>query len=91
MLAKAIPCPPEWQLSKPWIGVSRSDARELAGQIAKDWLSIERVLFGANVAAPETYNTALEQHLRQTCGSPNGPAPTRPSGRSGRSSVSTLG
>ena len=56
------------------------------------WLSIDgRVLFKANVAASETYNTALEQHLRDTwgCGSPNGPAPTRRSGRSGRSSVST--
>jgi conjugative relaxase-like TrwC/TraI family protein len=58
------------------------------------WLSIEgRVLFKANVAASETYNTALEQHLRDSlgvrCGSPNGPAPTRRSGRSGRSSVST--
>ena len=29
------------------------------------WLSIDgRVLFKANVAASETYNTALEQHLR---------------------------
>jgi hypothetical protein len=33
------------------------------------WLSIDgRVLFKANVAASETYNTALEQHLRQTLG-----------------------
>ena len=33
------------------------------------WLSIDgRVLFKANVAAPETYNTALEQHLRETLG-----------------------
>jgi conjugative relaxase-like TrwC/TraI family protein len=33
------------------------------------WLSIDgRVLFKANVAAPETYNTALEQHLRGTLG-----------------------
>jgi conjugative relaxase-like TrwC/TraI family protein len=31
------------------------------------WLSIDgRVLFKANVAASETYNTALEQHLRAT-------------------------
>jgi conjugative relaxase-like TrwC/TraI family protein len=33
------------------------------------WLSIDgRVLFKANVAASETYNTALEQHLRQMLG-----------------------
>jgi conjugative relaxase-like TrwC/TraI family protein len=33
------------------------------------WLSIDgRVLFKANVAASETYNTALEQHLRDTLG-----------------------
>jgi conjugative relaxase-like TrwC/TraI family protein len=33
------------------------------------WLSIDgRVLFKANVAASETYNTALEQHLRATLG-----------------------
>jgi conjugative relaxase-like TrwC/TraI family protein len=33
------------------------------------WLSIDgRVLFRANVAASETYNTALEQHLRETLG-----------------------
>jgi hypothetical protein len=31
------------------------------------WLSIDgRVLFKANLAASETYNTALEQHLRET-------------------------
>src|SRR5204862_6981709 len=31
------------------------------------WLSIDgRILFKANVAASETYNTALEQHLRDT-------------------------
>jgi hypothetical protein len=56
------------------------------------WLSIDgRVLFKANVAASETYNTALEHHLRETlgCGLLNGPVPTRRSGRSGRSSVST--
>ena len=33
------------------------------------WLSIDgRVLFKANVAASETYNTALEQHLRDNWG-----------------------
>jgi AAA domain/TrwC relaxase len=33
------------------------------------WLSIDgRVLFKANVAASETYNSALEQHLRDTLG-----------------------
>jgi conjugative relaxase-like TrwC/TraI family protein len=33
------------------------------------WLSIDgRVLFKANVAASETYITALEQHLRETLG-----------------------
>jgi conjugative relaxase-like TrwC/TraI family protein len=33
------------------------------------WLSIDgRVLFKANVAASETYNTAMEQHLRDTLG-----------------------
>jgi conjugative relaxase-like TrwC/TraI family protein len=33
------------------------------------WLSIDgRVLFKAKVAASETYNTALEQHLRETSG-----------------------
>jgi hypothetical protein len=33
------------------------------------WLSIDgRVLFKANVAASENYNTALEQHLRDTLG-----------------------
>jgi conjugative relaxase-like TrwC/TraI family protein len=33
------------------------------------WLSIDgRMLFKANVAASETYNTALEQHLRDTLG-----------------------
>ena len=56
------------------------------------WLSIDgRVLFKANVAASETYNTSLKQHLRETLGvrSPNGPAPTQASGRSERSSGST--
>src|SRR5829696_8485458 len=33
------------------------------------WLSVDgRVLFKANVAASETYNTALEQHLRDNLG-----------------------
>jgi conjugative relaxase-like TrwC/TraI family protein len=33
------------------------------------WLSIDgRVLFKANIGASETYNTALEQHLRDTLG-----------------------
>jgi conjugative relaxase-like TrwC/TraI family protein len=33
------------------------------------WLSIDgRLLFKANVAASETYNTALEQHLREALG-----------------------
>ena len=33
------------------------------------WLSLDgRVLFKANVAASETYNTALEQHLREALG-----------------------
>ena len=33
------------------------------------WLSIDgRVLFKAHVAASETYNTALEQHLRDSLG-----------------------
>ena len=43
------------------------------------WLSIDgRVLFKANVAASETYNTALEQHLRETLGVRfRTPAPTR--------------
>jgi hypothetical protein len=56
------------------------------------WLSIDgRVLFKANVAASETCNTALEQHLRDTLGVrfADRPAPTRQSGRSGRSPVST--
>jgi TrwC relaxase len=51
------------------------------------WLSIDgRLLFKANVAASETYNTTLEQDLHEAlgCGLPNGPAPTRGSGRSGR-------
>ncbi len=56
------------------------------------WLSIDgRVLFKANVAASETYNTALEQHLRDSLGVrfTDDPAPTRRSGRSERSSAST--
>ena len=58
------------------------------------WLSIDgRVLFKAKVAASETYNTALEQRLRDRwgCGSPIGPTPIRGNGRSVRSSVSTPG
>ena len=56
------------------------------------WLSIDgRVLFKATVAASETYNTALEQHLRDTLGSGsrNEPTPIRGSGRYARSSAST--
>ena len=57
------------------------------------WLSIDgRVLFKANVAASETYNTALEQHLRDSLGRAvrrTARHATRRSGRSGRSSVST--
>jgi hypothetical protein len=56
------------------------------------WLSIDgRVLFKTNVAASEAYNTALEQHLRDTLGVRFAErlAPSRGSGRSGRSSVST--
>jgi len=58
------------------------------------WLSIDgRLLFKANVAASETYNTALEQHLHETWGCGRRTARHRPrrSGRSGRSSVSTHG
>jgi conjugative relaxase-like TrwC/TraI family protein len=57
------------------------------------WLSIDgRVLFKANVAASETYNTGSSSSFTWPweCGSPNGPAPTRASDRSGRSSVSTI-
>ena len=56
------------------------------------WLSIDgRVLFKANVAASETYNTALEKHLRETLGLrfAERPGTDRASGRSARSSVST--
>ena len=56
------------------------------------WLSIDgRVLFKATVAASETYNTALEHHLRDRlgCGSRIGPTLIRVSGRCGRSSVLT--
>jgi hypothetical protein len=57
------------------------------------WLSIDgRVLFKANVAASETYYTPRSSSTftrPSRCGSPNGPAPTRRRGRSGRSSVST--
>src|SRR5215218_5448711 len=43
----------------------RTRCRPLDGR----WLSIDgRVLFKANVAASETYNTALEQHLRDSLG-----------------------
>ena len=39
------------------------------GTLDGRWLSIDgRVLFKANVAASETYNTALEQHLRDSLG-----------------------
>jgi hypothetical protein len=58
------------------------------------WLSIDgRVLFKANVAASETYNTALEQHSATAweCGSPNDPPSTQASGQSGRSSASIPG
>src|SRR6188472_159511 len=42
------------------------------------WLSIDgRVLFKANVAASETYNTALEQHLRDSLGLRFGERPDR--------------
>jgi hypothetical protein len=50
------------------------------------WLSIDgRVLFKANVAASETYNTALEQHLRDTLGVrfTERPASTQASGHPG--------
>jgi hypothetical protein len=56
------------------------------------WLSIDgRLLFKANVAASETYNTRSSSTFATVwgCGSPNGPAPTRRSGRSERSSAST--
>ena len=56
------------------------------------WLSIDgQVLFKANVAASETYNTALEQHLRDSVllRFAGRSGTDRRSGRSGRSSVST--
>jgi hypothetical protein len=56
------------------------------------WLSIDgRVLFKANVAASETTTPpwSSTSATRWGCGSPNGPAPTRPSGRSEKSSAST--
>ena len=56
------------------------------------WLSIDgRILFKATVAASETYNTALENHLRaaSASGSPNGPTRTHGCGRSEKSSAST--
>ena len=58
------------------------------------WLSIDgRVLFKANVAASETYNTALEQHLREALGVRFAERPgTDPAKRPiRRSSVSTPG
>jgi hypothetical protein len=80
---------PETRISIPtsrW----RNKVRTLDGR----WLSIDgRVLFKANVAASEAYNTALEQHLRDSLGVRFAKLPgTDPtSGRSGRSSVSTRG
>ena len=57
------------------------------------WLSIDgRVLFKANVAASETYNTAIEKHLHARLGvRVRASARTRSgaSARSGRSSAST--
>ena len=45
------------------------DQPEKSLRYGERWLSIDgRVLFKANVAASETYNTALEQHLRDTLG-----------------------
>ena len=48
-------------------------------------------LFKANVAASETYNTALEQPpaTPSESASPNAPAATRPNGRSEKSSALT--
>ena len=57
------------------------------------WLSIDgRILFKATVAASETYNTALENHLRAASGSgsPNGPTPIHGCGRSEKSSIDRL-
>ena len=57
------------------------------------WLSIDgRVLFKATVAASETYNTALEKHLRDRLGARFADGPTRIRGNSlyARSSVSIL-
>jgi hypothetical protein len=56
------------------------------------WLSVDgRVLFKATVAASETYNTALEHHLRDRLGSgsPKEATRIRGSGRYGRSLAST--
>ena len=47
------------------------------------------VTWGDYVTGDE-YRAADETATRWGCGSPNGPAPTRRSGQSGRSSVSTL-
>ena len=56
------------------------------------WLSIDgRVLFKAKVTASETYNTALEKHLRTRLGLTfaERPAPSGASDPSGRWSGST--
>jgi hypothetical protein len=54
------------------------------------WLSIDgRVLFKAPPRKPTTPPWNGTFVTTWGCGSPNGPAPTRQSGRSGRSSVST--
>jgi conjugative relaxase-like TrwC/TraI family protein len=46
------------------------------------WLSIDgRVLFKAKVAASETYNTFLEQHLRETLGVRFAPRPSSDPGK----------
>jgi conjugative relaxase-like TrwC/TraI family protein len=58
------------------------------------WLSIDgRVLFKAKVAASETYNTSLEQHLRNNLGVRFAARPGADpgSGRSGKLLVSTPG
>ena len=53
------------------------------------WLSIDgRILFKATVAASETYNTALEHHLRDSLGAPirrtAGPGPAETAGTRNR-------
>ena len=58
------------------------------------WLSIDgRVLFKAKVSASETYNTSLEQHLRDTLGVrfAERPGSDPASGRSGKLSASIPG